>query len=103
MIDNRQGIGNNIGMNTEQVAVGIAVEDWAATPKSVQLWVAVLLETIERLQQRITGLEERVNQNSSNSSCLRRRIRSGRQRGGKARRRDENEADSQGIKGRPAP
>lgn len=68
MIDNCPGIGNDIGMNSEQVPAGIAVEDWVATPESVQRLVVVLLETIERLQQRITGLEERLNQNSGNSS-----------------------------------
>lgn len=68
VVDNRQGIGDNIGMSTEQVPAGIPKEDWAATPQSVRALVAVLLESIEQLQQRIAVLEERLNQNSSNSS-----------------------------------
>jgi transposase len=37
------------------------VEDWAATPASVRQWIEILL-------QRLADLEERVNQNSRNSS-----------------------------------
>jgi hypothetical protein len=55
-------------MSIERVPDGIPTEDWAATPESVRMLVAVLLQTIEQLQRRIEQLEERLNQNSSNSS-----------------------------------
>ena len=55
-------------MSIEQVPDGISTEDWATTPESVRVLVAVLFETIEQLQRRIAQLEERLNQNSSNSS-----------------------------------
>lgn len=47
---------------------GVSGEDWAATPVAVREAVISLLKTIEQLQQRVTELEERLNQNSGNSS-----------------------------------
>ena len=55
-------------MSIERVPEGISTEDWATTPESVRVLVGVLLQTIEQLQRRIAQLEERLNQNSSNSS-----------------------------------
>jgi transposase len=52
---------HNAGMSMEQAPAGISAEDWAATPPSVRLWIEALL-------QRLADLEERVNQNSQNSS-----------------------------------
>ena len=64
------------------VPPSISVEDWAATPSAVRTLVVSLLATVEAQQKRITELEqyiaklqarlaeleERVNQNSGNSS-----------------------------------
>lgn len=47
---------------------GISTEDWDATPHVVRELVMVLLQQSEQLQQRIAALEERLNQNSGNSS-----------------------------------
>jgi hypothetical protein len=59
-IDNAQKLLDNIGVNIEQAPQGISAADWAATPQSVRQWAMTLL-------QRLTKLEERVNQNSRNS------------------------------------
>src|SRR3990172_1889892 len=48
-------------MSDEHVPPGISAEDWTATPVAVRELVRALLE-------RVTALEERVNQNSRNSS-----------------------------------
>ena len=48
-------------MSIEQAPAGISAEDWAATPLAVRQWVETLL-------QHVADLEERVNQNSHNSS-----------------------------------
>lgn len=47
---------------------GISTEDWNATPLAVRELVLRLLQQSEQLQQRIAALEERLNQNSRNSS-----------------------------------
>ncbi len=47
---------------------GISTEDWNATPLVVRELVWQLLQQSEQLQQRIAALEERLNQNSRNSS-----------------------------------
>jgi transposase len=61
-------LAHNRGMSTEQVPSGILAEDWAATPIAVRTLVLTLLQTIEQLQQRVAELEERLGQNSRNSS-----------------------------------
>jgi len=55
-------------MSEEQIPLGISAEDWAATPRAVKALVLSLLETVAALQKRVAELEERVNQNSRNSS-----------------------------------
>jgi len=55
-------------MSEDQIPPGISAEDWAATPLAVKAWVLALLETVATLQKRLAELEERVNQNSRNSS-----------------------------------
>ncbi len=59
---------HNDGMSAEQVPAGISAEDWAATPAAVRTWVLTLLQTVAQLQQRVADLEERLAQNSRNSS-----------------------------------
>jgi transposase len=55
-------------MSEEQIPPGISAEDWAATRPAVKALVLSLLETVAALQKRVAELEERVNQNSRNSS-----------------------------------
>lgn len=55
-------------MNDERIPPGISTEDWHATPLAVRELVLQLLHQNEQLQQRLAALEERVNQNSRNSS-----------------------------------
>jgi transposase len=55
-------------MNTEPAPAGISVEDWGSTPVAVRALVLTLLSSVAQLQQRVAELEERLNQNSRNSS-----------------------------------
>ncbi|MGB8647798.1 MAG: IS66 family transposase [Anaerolineae bacterium] len=55
-------------MSAEQTPSGISAEDWAATPAAVRALVLTLLQTVAQLQQRVADLEERLGQNSRNSS-----------------------------------
>jgi len=55
-------------VNIETAPAGISAEDWNATPLALRQLVLTLLETVEHLQQRVAALEERLNQNSQNSS-----------------------------------
>ena len=55
-------------MRIERMPPGISTEDWIATPLGVRELVWQLLQQSEQLQQRIAALEERLNQNSQNSS-----------------------------------
>ncbi len=55
-------------VNIETAPAGISAEDWSATPIGVRQLVLTLLGTMEHLQHRVADLEERVNQNSRNSS-----------------------------------
>ena len=55
-------------MSEEQVPTGITTADWSATPKGVQQVVLALLQVNEQLRERMAKLEERLNQNSRNSS-----------------------------------
>ena len=43
-------------------------EDWAATPASDRAWLDVLTVQLHTLQERIGDLEQRLKQNSGNSS-----------------------------------
>jgi hypothetical protein len=55
-------------VNIETVPAGLSSADWNATPLAVREWVLAWLGTVEQLQQRVAELEERLNQNSRNSS-----------------------------------
>jgi transposase len=55
-------------MSDERMPPGISTEAWNATPLAVRELVLRLLQQSEQLQQRIAALEERLNQNSRNSS-----------------------------------
>lgn len=55
-------------MDIEQVPADITTEDWQATPSAVRQLVQALLHTVAQLQLRVAELEERLNQNSRNSS-----------------------------------
>ncbi len=55
-------------VNIETAPAGISAEDWSATPIAVRQLVLTLLGTVEHLQHRVAELEERLNQNSRNSS-----------------------------------
>lgn len=55
-------------MNIETPPAGISAEDWNTTPIVVRQLVLTLFGTVEHLQLRVAELEERVNQNSRNSS-----------------------------------
>ena len=55
-------------MSDERIPPGISTEDWNATPLLVRELVWQLLQLSQQLQQRLAALEERLNQNSRNSS-----------------------------------
>ena len=55
-------------MSVETPPAGIATEDWQATPLAVRALVLTLLQQVEQLQARLVVMEERLNQNSRNSS-----------------------------------
>lgn len=55
-------------MSEVQLPSGIPAEEWAATPASVRQLVFALAQMNEQLRERIGKLEERLNQNSQNSS-----------------------------------
>jgi transposase len=55
-------------MKGQQPPDGISARDWQATPESVRQLVLNLLSSLEQLQQEVARLNERVNQNSQNSS-----------------------------------
>lgn len=42
--------------------------DWEATPASVKALVGELIETLTKVEERVSHLEEQVKQNSQNSS-----------------------------------
>ncbi len=50
--------------------ISLSASDWEATPTSVKALVATLIKTISRLEGRVSHLEEQLNQNLQNSSCL---------------------------------
>lgn len=55
-------------MSEVQIPSGIPAEEWAATPASVRQLVLALMQMNEELHERIGKLEERLKQNSQNSS-----------------------------------
>ena len=55
-------------MNREQPPPDISATDWATTPEAVRQLVYSLLHSVGQLQQQVAALEEKVNQNSRNSS-----------------------------------
>jgi len=55
-------------MSEEQKPSGISEDDWTATPAAVRTLVISLLTRVETQEKRIRDLEERLNQNSQNSS-----------------------------------
>ena len=55
-------------MSEDQIPPGISADAWAATPLAVKGLVLSLLESVAALQKRVAELEERVQQNSRNSS-----------------------------------
>lgn len=55
-------------MNDEHLPQGISTEDWNATPSIVRELVWTLIQQSAQLHQRLVALEERLNQNSRNSS-----------------------------------
>ena len=55
-------------MSDEQVPAGITTEEWQATPLSVRVVVLHTLQQLVQLQERVAALEERLHQNSHNSS-----------------------------------
>jgi len=55
-------------MSEDLAPLEIAAEDWATTPVGVRQLVVGLRQINEELRERIAKLEERLNQNSQNSS-----------------------------------
>jgi transposase len=55
-------------MNDEHLPPGISTEDWTATPSAVRELIGVLLQRLGALEQQVAQLQERLNQNSGNSS-----------------------------------
>ena len=55
-------------MNDEHLPLGISTEDWTATPLAVRELIGVLLQRRGALDQQVAQLQERLNQNSGNSS-----------------------------------
>jgi IS1 family transposase len=67
-IDSERKFVHTGSVNIETAPATISAEDWTATPIVVRQLVLTLLGTVEHLQQRVAELEERINQNSGNSS-----------------------------------
>jgi IS1 family transposase len=67
-IDSERKLVHTGCVNIETAPAGISPEDWNATPMAVRQLVLTLLGTVAHVQQRVAELEERVNQNSHNSS-----------------------------------
>jgi len=55
-------------MNDQSRPASVSPEEWAATPDSVRTWLAELTRQVQRLQERLGDLEQRLKQNSGNSS-----------------------------------
>lgn len=68
VIDSQRKFVHTTRVNIETAPAGISAEDWSATPIVVRQLVLTLVGTVEHLQHRVAELEERLNQNSRNSS-----------------------------------
>ena len=55
-------------MTIQAMPANITLEEWAATPPSVRAWIDELSRTVQALQARLRDLEQRLHQNSQNSS-----------------------------------
>ena len=55
-------------MSDERIPPGISTEDWSATPLAVRELVLLLVQRLGVLEQQVAQLQERLNQNSRNSS-----------------------------------
>lgn len=55
-------------MSDAPIPPGISTEEWSATPPAVRELVWLLLQRLGALEQQVAQLQERLNQNSSNSS-----------------------------------
>jgi transposase len=68
VIDSERKFVHTTRANFETAPAGISAEDWSATPITVRQLVLTLVGTVEHLHHRMAELEERLNQNSRNSS-----------------------------------
>ena len=55
-------------MTIRALPASVTPEDWDATPASVRAWIDELSGNLQQLQERVRDLEQRLNQNSQNSS-----------------------------------
>lgn len=55
-------------MNNQSRPASVSPEDWAATPASVRAWLSELTRQLQQLQERFGDMEQRLKQNSGNSS-----------------------------------
>ena len=55
-------------MSDAPIPLGISTEDWSATPPAVRELVLLLRQRLAALEQQVAQLQERLNQNSGNSS-----------------------------------
>ena len=55
-------------MSKLHLPASVSPEDWAATPESVRAWIEELSGRVQGVQERLGSLEQRLNQNSRNSS-----------------------------------
>jgi hypothetical protein len=67
VIDSERKFGRTGSGNIKTAPAGISAENWNATPIAVRQ-LLTLLGAVEYLQHRVAELEERLNQNSRNSS-----------------------------------
>lgn len=68
VMDKRMKPSHTDAMSDELIPPGISTEDWSATPPAVRELVLHLLQRIRPLEQQVAQLQERLNQNSHNSS-----------------------------------
>ena len=68
VIDSERKFVHTGSVNIETAPAGISAEDWSTTPTAVRELILTLFGTVEHLQHRVAELEERLNQNSGNSS-----------------------------------
>jgi transposase len=68
VMDKRMKPSHTDAMSDELIPPGISTEDWSATPPAVRELVLHLLQRIRPLEQQVAQLQERLHQNSRNSS-----------------------------------